>query len=224
MKKAALFFSVFGAILSAAPITTATVTLTGAGSQAVTQRIGNENVYIGPYKLSIGGVSYAALCIDFADDTALNTIWSANITTLDSRDLSKTYHPGSSTQYLEAAYLFNQINTPGLSSQDRTALQDAAWAIFTPSAVSGVMTAQSNGYLADAARYGSGMMASQFAVVSSVDPVHNRQQEFLISTAIVTPEPASLALVGASLTIAGLIMRSRQNRRASLAVPLSQSA
>jgi hypothetical protein len=33
----------------------------------------------------------------------------------------KTYHPGSSTQYLEAAYLFNQINTPGLSSENGTA-------------------------------------------------------------------------------------------------------
>lgn len=56
------------------------------------------------------------------------------------------------------------------------------------------------------------MMASQFAVVSSVDSIHNRQQEFLISTAVVTPEPASLALVGAGLCIAGLAMRSRQKR------------
>ena len=212
MKKAALLFSIFGAILSAAPITTATVTLTGAGSPAVTQRIGDENVYIGLYKLNIGGVSYAALCIDFADDTALNTLWSANITTLNNRDLSKTYHPDSSTQYLEAAYLFNQINTSGLSNQDRSALQDAAWAIFTPSAVNGVMTSKSNSYLADAIRYSSGMMASQFAVVSSVDPIHNRQQEFLISTAVVTPEPASLALVGAGLCVAGLAIRSRQKR------------
>ena len=54
--------------------------------------------------------------------------------------------------------------------RNRTSLQDAAWAIFTPSAVNGVMTTQPNGYLADALRYGSGMMASQFAVVSFVDP------------------------------------------------------
>lgn len=53
--KAALLFSVFGAIVSAAPITSATVTLTGAG-------------------------------------------YPANIVTLDNRDLSKTYHPRSSTQ------------------------------------------------------------------------------------------------------------------------------
>ena len=130
MKKAALLFSVFGAIRLAAPITSATVTLTGADSPAVTQRIGNENVSIGPYTINIGGMSYAALSIDFADHTALNTIWSANMTPLDSRGLSNTYHPGSSAQYLEAAYLFNQINTPGLSSRNRTALQDAAWAIF----------------------------------------------------------------------------------------------
>lgn len=147
MKKAALFFSVFGGVLSAAPVTSATVTLTGPGSPAVTQGIGSENVSIGPYTLNIGGVSYPALSINFSDHTALNTIWSANITTLDNRDLGNTYHPGNSNQYLEAAYLFNQINTPGLSTEDRTALQDAAWAIFNPSAVDGVMTAQSIGLL-----------------------------------------------------------------------------
>ena len=213
MKKAALFLALIGGMINAAPITSATVTLTGAGNPAVTQKIENKSAYIGPYTLSMSGISYAALCIDFLDDTPLNTIWSANITTLDNRDLGNTYHPSSSTQYLEAAYLFNQINTPGLSSQDRTALQDAAWAIFTPSALNGVMTAQSNSYLADAVRYGSGMMASQFAVVSSIDHVHNRQQEFLISTAVATPEPTSLALVGAGLSAAALAMRSRTRRK-----------
>ena len=209
MKTAALFFSVFGAIVYAAPITSISVTLTSTGTPTITQRIGNDSMYIGPYALSINGVSYAALCIDVSDHTALNTTWSADITTINNRDLRNTYHPSGSIQYLEAAYLFNQIDTPGLSSEDRIALQDAAWAIFTPLVVNGNMTAKSDAYLADAVRYGSGMMASQFAVVSSIDPIDNRQQEFLISTAVATPEPASLALVGAGLCMAALAIRSR---------------
>jgi hypothetical protein len=77
------------------------------------------------------------------------------------------------------------------------------------------MTAQSNSYLSDAVRYGSGMMASQFAVVSAIDPIHNRQQEFLISTAVATHEPTSLALMNAGLSVAALAMRSRRRRENS---------
>ena len=217
MKTAALFFSVFGAIVYAAPITSLSVTLTSTGSPTITQSIGNESMYIGPYALSINGVSYAALCIDVSDHTPLNTTWSADITTIDNRDLRSTYNPNSSIQYLEAAYLFNQIDTPGLSSEDRIALQDAAWAVFTPSVVNGVLTAKSDGYLADAVRYGGGMMASQFAVVSSIDPIHNRQQEFLISTAVATPEPASLAFVGTGLCMAALAIRSHRRHETTTA-------
>lgn len=222
MKKATLLFSIFGVILSAAPITAATVTLTSSSNPMVTQAIGNNNVYIGTYTLNIGGVSYAALCIDLADYTALNTSWTANLTTLDNRDLSTTYHPGSSTQYLEAAYLFNQINTPGVSSDDRTALQDAAWAIFESSAVSGVVTTRSNSYLADAVRYGDGMMASRFAVVSSVDTVHNREQEFLINTAIATPEPSTAPLLAAGFLMTGCAALSGKRRYIQKLRPAAQ--
>ncbi len=195
-----------------APITSATVTLTSVGTPALTQQIGTQSVPIGLYTLNIAGRSYAALSIDFQATVPVSAPWIADITTLDNSDLSNTYHPGSAAPYLEAAYLLNQIDTPGLSDQDRTAFQDAAWAIFAPSVVDGVMTATPSGYLADAVRYGSGMMGPQFAVVSSIDPVRNRQQEFLISTAVVTPEPATLALMGAGLCIAGVAIRSRQKR------------
>lgn len=211
MKKAILSFLVFGAVLSAAPVTASSVTLTGAGSPAVTQQIGNEDVYIGPYTLNIGGQSVAALCIDFQDNTNLNATWNANITNLSSHDLSKTYHPGSATQYKEAAYLFSLITKPGVSGEDRTELQDAAWYIFDSSEVSGVMNSESRYYYENAVKFGDSMNASNFAIVSSVDPIHNRQQEFMVDASSV-PEPATVALMGAGLTIAGLVARSRRKR------------
>jgi hypothetical protein len=200
----------FAGALFANPLTAASVTLTELGTPWLHEQVANSSFAIGPYTLNIGGRSLAALSIDFLDGTTLGATWAANITTLNSQDLSTTYHSSESAQYKQAAYLFNQIDTPGLSHGDRIAIQNAAWYIFSPSAVGNVMDAASYHYYSNSVLYADGMLASAFAIVSSVDPANNRGQEFLISSVLPTPEPSNITLVaiGTLLLAFGLLRNS----------------
>lgn len=203
----------FAALLSANPLTNSTVSLTGFGSPSVHEQVANASFEIGPYTLNFGGRSVVALSIDFLDATTLNTSWTANVTTLNNPDLSTAYHPSNAAQYKQAAYLFNQIDTPGLSDGDRIAIQNAAWYIFSPSAVGSVMDTASYHFYNNSVLYADGMMASAFAIVSSVDPATNRQEEFLISNVLPTPEPSNIMLVAIGTLLLTVGLRKKLSRQ-----------
>jgi hypothetical protein len=159
---------------------------------------------VSPYTLSVNGKSEIALCIDFDDDVRVGETWSAYVST-DGGDISHTYHPSSLQQYEEEAYIYSQITKSGISAQTKIDLQEAAWYIMDPdyyghshiykptdAALNYATLAQAN-FKTDG--YGS------FEIISSVS--HDHVQEFLIPDPVATPEPASCALLGGGLFLAG---------------------
>ncbi len=203
-------FLIAAAALSAGPITQ--VTLTNAGSPSViapTVTIDGDtkqNVYIGPYSLSMNGQDTAALCIDFFDTSHVNDTWNAYVTAIGS-NLSDTYHPTFGQEYEEDAYLFSQIVKPGA---DPTGLQEAAWDItaygITNSSYKYLIG--DNSYIDAALADYKNMNFSGFEIVS--DTVSGEEQEFLVET----PEPDSFMLLGAGLLIAAVAGRTRRKRLA----------
>ena len=162
---------------------------------------------VGPYTLSVNGTNYAALCVDDKDWSTLNTPWLANLTTVSSSNLSNTYHSGKGIQYQENAYLYTVITqAPGA---DRINIQHAAWDIINYSITSSTSLIGLNLFSGDIAYINqathnyntSGLNFANFQIISSASCY--RQQEFIIGPNCNAPEPASFALLGAGLLMAG---------------------
>jgi PEP-CTERM motif len=199
--KTIMTFFMFGALLSAGPVN---VTLLDAGNPALKD---SQGVYVSPYTLSVNGMHYAALCVDDKDWSTLNTPWLANLTTVGSSNLSNTYHAGEGIQYQEDAYLYTLITQA--SGTNRINMQHAAWDIINYSIASSTSLLGLNLFSGDTAYINqathnyntSGLNFANFQIVSAVDS-YNRQQEFIIGNCD-APEPASFALLGAGLLMAG---------------------
>jgi PEP-CTERM motif len=199
--KSILTFFMFGALLSAAPVD---VTLLNAGNPVLKD---SQGINVGPYMLSVNGTKYAALCVDDQDWSKLNTPWLANLTTIGSSNLGTTYHPGEGIEYQENAYLYSLITQA--SGTDRINIQHAAWDIINYSITSSTSLVGLNLFAGDSAYINqtthnyntSGLNFANFEIVSAVDSCY-RQQEFIIANCD-APEPASFALLGAGLLMAG---------------------
>jgi hypothetical protein len=193
-------FLLAAAVSIAAPVTTQ-VTLTGAGAPLLS----DGQYYVGPYTVTIGGVNYAALCVDFLHDTNVGTTWSAYVNNL-STDITHAYNPGNLTAYREEAYLFNLLTSP---NADRIDIQHAAWHItdadYQADAAAGSFVALAQ------ANYASVNLAG-FQILSSSSA--NRQQEFLIYNASTVPEPGTFLLMAGGLLLA--VVLSRRQLRKSL--------
>ena len=187
-------------ILSATPIPVVTAELVNAGSPKIVQ----NGVYIGPYTLNINGVNYAAMCIDFEDDSTIGTSYSAYETQVSSNNFSETYHPLWGTKYKEEAYLLSLILQP---NADRIDIQDAAWAITDSHFIA---STAAKVYIDMAEKnYFTMTNLSDFEIISGTNQGYGRAQEFMIDPRANAPEPASVFLIGGGLLMAGLARRKR---------------
>ena len=189
------------ALLSATPVSTVKLTSPGDPNNVIL-----GNIYVSPYGMQINGQTYAAMCIDYPDESYLNKPWQAYVTPLSGGNFSNTYHGADSNaaqEYEEEAYLYGQMTTLSVTdpnySTERTDIQEAAWVItdpgYTPSDPNGAQSwltlAQNN--------YGSVNLAN-FEIVSDTNAGSGRNQEFIIDT----PEPDSLALLATGFLFAGV--------------------
>ena len=214
--KSILTFFMFGALLSAGPIS---VTLISAGNPVLNDGIKGD---VSPYTLSVNGTDYAALCVDDNHWSTLNTPWSANLTAVGSSDLSNTYHSGEGVEYEEDAYLYTL--TTQASGTNRINLQHAAWDITNNSITSSTsltglsLFSGDTAYINQATQnyHTSGLNFANFDIVSSVNS-WNREQEFIIGSNCDAPEPASFALLGVGLLMAGASRAWRRRKQLAVA-------
>ncbi|MGH9582449.1 MAG: PEP-CTERM sorting domain-containing protein [Bryobacteraceae bacterium] len=194
-----------GAMVYATPMPTAKVTLANAGNPT---NLIVGNIYIGPYTLTINGQNYAAMCIDYNDESWIGASWNAYLTPVAGGDFADTYQAANKNvaqEYGEEAYLFSQITQPGIANQQRTDIQEAGWSITDPSYTPDA-GAQTWLQLAEADY--SSMNLNGYEIVSSVNTPH--QQEFMIAT----PEPASWSLLGLGLLACAAFALYRRKRAA----------
>ena len=214
------YFLPFLLLTAGLSVNAAQVTLANAGSLV------HDNIYIGPYSLGVDANAtsaatanytyYSALCVDYADESHIGDKWSANLTSASMGSASSTYTQNV-TAYAEAAYLFGFIVQPGVTGQQRIDIQEAVWSLtnssYTPD------SAGASQYVTDAQQNWGSLVASgyynNFEVVSDTNTGSGREQEFLIdpngppttASFTPTPEPATFALLGGTLLLAGASRR-----------------
>ncbi len=210
MKKSILSFFLFGALLSAAPVS---VSFVDAGNSVVW----GYGFEVGPYTLNVNGQNTPAMCMDDFNETSGS--WTANETSVSGSDFSGTYLGNTTLNiagytvtsgqiYTAEAYLFSLITTP---NADRANIQEAAWAIMDPTTLNRILSGnntQVEQYLSMAVDNYSSFDASGYQILSQVNPGSHPQQEFITAT----PEPASFALLGAGLLAAGTFRFARRNK------------
>ncbi len=173
-----------------------------------------SNDYVGPYGLTINGQRTPAMCMNDYNNVA--GTWNANATPVNSQDLSNTYlgnrsytvagHSYSSAQvYAGEAYLFTELIAPGA---DRIDLQDAAWTIMdyvtghTPHATGAAI----DSIIADVISHSGSFKTAGYEILSQANPGANPEQEFIVAT----PEPSTLMLLGAALSVVGIVRFGRR--------------
>jgi hypothetical protein len=224
MKKAILSLFLFGAILSAAPVG---VTMVDAGNPI--KSVGGEDV--GPYDLSINGVTVQAMCMDDFLTSKVGGRWNANETAVSGNSFSNTYLGQSKAgndigwssftdkqMYTLEAYLFNELVQP---NANRGNIQQAAWDVMDSNSYwgdysnSGVMAV-----LNDALKNYSAFDATGYEIVTDVNGngYNSGNQEFMIhpDPSSATPEPATFALMGGGLFAASALRLFRRKKQAEV--------
>jgi hypothetical protein len=210
MNKILVSLLAFGGILSATPVQ---VKYLNPG----TPPVAHNGVYVGPYTLSINGVSTPAMCMDDFLEVYNGDHWAANVTAVKSSNLSSTYlgsgDLGSTSRkifgqnytsnqvYTAEAYLFSLLTKP---DADRVNIQEAAWAIMDASTMTSIVKSKNlavESYVQMAFNNLS-FDAQYFRIISQTGLYSgNSKQEFMV---VSTPEPASIALFGSGIFAVGL--------------------
>jgi hypothetical protein len=185
------------------------------------------SVYVGPYQLLIGGqTTINAPCDDYYDEIWVGESWQANVNPLNPTGVSNSlfgnpsnpnFNSNADSLYLEAAYLTSLFGK--YPTSDYNDISYAIWGLFDPAALSSSnydSGAQAFLSLAEDANLNFG----GFNGWQILTPKGGTQpqgdglpQEFIVPAGNhITPEPATLVMLGSGLLAVGLALR---NKRAS---------
>ncbi len=200
--------------------------LTSVGSNIMGN---NPQVYVGPYTATIVSATgtttgVQVICDDYADDSYLNTWWSANLVPLTSVGPgTKGTLSTDSVKYQEAAYLVDQMLSSTYKGNSTTVgeIHYALWQLFdpgppflnlTPSQLAGAQW-----WLTNAQNYfGSVTNLASFSIYTPTGQAPH-PQEFLsvtgpVAAALPVPEPTAAMLLAVdllALALVGIVLRRR---------------
>lgn len=206
----ALLFA--GAFLSADSLT---VQLTGVGPSD-----GSYSVL--PYQLSVDGAETAAICYDFLHEISMNQTWSANELTLAEAQSGGQFSGlnNAVTGYEQVAWLSSLWFTQTLNAGDQVDLQHAIWDVFDPGAyilpsdpfLTGVAAAETSGI--------AGLDFDSYRFLEAISLDGTLAQSFVLyvpggnnENPGGTPEPASVFLLTAGMSLIGMSKLRQVTRR-----------
>jgi hypothetical protein len=198
-----------------------TLTLTGVGGQ------NTDGVYVYPYYFTATGASgsetlVAMSCLNFNRDVSTGESWDASVIGVSSVTPSAVIDGESGLDILADAYLFNQYSAASDNAQQTSDLQFAIWSIMDPTDVSGESGFDLNAQAlaAVALSVAPTLPSSAFAtdalyIPSGSYPNGGEPQEFMTdppapAVVTVTPEPASLVLMGTGLFGSAILLYRRR--------------
>lgn len=176
--------------------------------------VNDGSFYTGPENATINGVAYKVVCYDASHDVWNGQSWKAALYNIN--DLTKnsyfTNQADYLTKYKEATWLSAQFNDHPTS--DWNGIQHAIWNLNVPGFEGTPSDGNSWTTLAQTqASLGfQGFNFNNYRYINSV-PGSTPVQGFIVATA--TPEPASLALVGAGLFGIAFLRRKMLSKRRS---------
>lgn len=197
-----------------------TLTITGVGGQ------NTDGVYVYPYYFTVTGPAgsdtlVSMSCLNFDRDVSIGESWDVSVIGVSSITPSTMIDSESGLDILADAYLFNQYTAATGNAQLTSDIQFAIWSIMDPSGVSGESGFDSNAQALAAAALGMAptLPSSAFAndalfIPSGSYPNGGEPQELLAdpppSVVTVTPEPASLILMGTGLFGSAILLYRRR--------------
>jgi len=211
-------------LASSAFASTVSVTFTGVPSGDLTLTIKDptngvpqESAYIDPYLGKVGTTSVLLFCVDPLHDVSTGDTWTAYVgDPTNPSSLSHTYQvidyshmttSAADTLYEDLAALVEKLSgTPSSATYTRLELQAAIWELADPTLIVTAPSGDPNfaaNVSADITWAKANPVTSGFEILSDKN---NKEQEYIV----LTPEPASLLLLGLGLCAVVLWKRREQ--------------